>query len=229
MGVLLSEMLAFSPQNRGGMGNHITHPVSGPGKPLFTRVFQGLNVHMLPSVGAYIPAAACALRPPCRCRSRRPVCPAGGIVSRRRRRPAAPLYGRCRTRLAPVPGQAAKPPPGNNGNMSPSTTYSACSTHSPAGGSRIPGHSWRTTFLPACGWPHARHGSAPGSPQLSPRTSGQLGPKSSGFSAAGSRSLRRPSRSSRGKRRRGSRAGALSCFPEQAGGSPSSAVPAGCR
>lgn len=146
MGVLLSEMLAFSPQNRGGMGNHITHPVSGPGKPLFTRVFQGLNVHMLPSVGAYIPAAACALRPPCRCRSRRPVCPAGGIVSRRRRRPAAPLYGRCRTRLAPVPGQAAKPPPGNNGNMSPSTTYSACSTHSPAGGSRIPGHSWRTTF-----------------------------------------------------------------------------------
>jgi hypothetical protein len=222
-------MLAFSPQNWGGMGNHITHPVSGPGKPLFTRFFQVLNVHMPPSVGAYIPAAACALRPPCRCWSRRPVCPAGGIVSRRRRRPAAPLYGRDRTRPAPAPGQGAKPPPGNSGNMRLSTTYSACSTHSPAGGSRIPRHSWRTIFLPAFGWPHARHGSAPGRPQLSPRTSGQVGPKSSGFSAAGSRSLRRPSRSSRGKRRRGSRAGALACFPEQAGGSPSSAVPAGCR
>lgn len=144
------------------MGNHITHPVSGPGKPLFTRVFQVLNVHMPPSVGAYIPAADCALRPPCRCRSRRPVCPAGGIVSRRRRRPAAPLYGRGRTRPAQAPGQGAKPPPGNSGNTRLSTTYSACSIHSPAGDSRIPGHSWRTTFLPAFGWPHARHGSALG-------------------------------------------------------------------
>ena len=182
-----------------------------------------------PSGDAYIPAVARALRPPCRCRSRRPVCPAGGIVSRRRRRPAAPLYGRGRTRPAPAPGQGVRPPPGNNGNTRPSTTCGAYSTHSPAGGSRIPGHSWRTTFLPACGWPHARHGSAPGRPQLSPRTSGQLGPKSSGFSAAGSRSPRRPSRSSRGRKRRGSRAGALACFPEQAGGSLSSAVPAGCR
>lgn len=222
-------MLAFSPQNLGGMGNHITHPVSGPGKPLFTRLFQVLNVHMPPSVGAYIPAADCALRPPCRRRSRRPVCPAGGIVSRRRRRPAAPLYGRGWTRPAQAPGQGAKPPPGNSGNTRPSTTYSACSTHSPAGDSRIPGHSWRTTFLPAFGWPHARHGSALGRPQLIPRTSGQVGPKSSEFSAAGSRSPRRPSRSSRGRKRRGSRAGALACFPEQAGGSLSSAVPAGCR
>lgn len=222
-------MLAFSPQNRGGMGNHITHPVSSPGKPLFTRVFQVLNVHMPPSVGAYIPDAACASRPPCRRRSRRPVCPVGGIVSRRRRRPAAPLYGRGWTRPAPAPGQGAKPPPGNNGNTRLSTTYSACSTHSPAGDSRIPGHSWRTTFLPACGWPHARRGSAPGRPQLIPRTSGQVGPKSFGFSAAGSRSLRRPSRSSRGRRRRGSRAGVWACFSEQAGGSLSSAVPTGCR
>ena len=211
------------------MGNHITHPVSGPGKPLFTRVFQVLNVHMPPSVGAYIPAADCALRPPCRCRSRRPVCPAGGIVSRRRRRPAAPLYGRGRTRPAQAPGQGAKPPPGNSGNTRLSTTYSACSIHSPAGDSRIPGHSWRTTFLPAFGWPHARHGSALGRPQLIPRTSGPGGPESSGFLAGRCTTPPPPAPYFYHPCAPGSRPGALACFPEQAGGSLSSAVPAGCR
>ena len=216
MGVLLSEMLAFFSAEQGWNGKSYYPPVSGPGKPLFTKGFSGPKC----------PHAALCRRIYSRCRLRfatslqvpeqKARLPCRGIVSRRRRRPAAPLYGRGGQGLRSSRARG-KPPPGNNGNTRLSTTYSACSIHSPAE---------TAVFRVIVGAPpfyQLSDGRTLGTGQLSgvhssfPGLRAKLARSPLNFQQPVAEAPRRPSRSSRGRKRRGSRAGALACFPEQAG------------
>ena len=158
-------MLAVSGQNGAGHENIRPTPKAAPESPVISGFFEGKCSHISPGISAYIPAVFSASRLWHRPRSSSVCAYPGERPCRRRGKSGFPGPGRLASVRPPAQDQGAERPPGSSGKRPPSSTCPAYSNHSPAAGSRILCHSWRTTLSPACGsWPFPR-----GSSRLIPR------------------------------------------------------------
>ena len=142
---------------------------------------MGQKLTAIPAFAAYNRAAVFALQLLRKPRSNRPVYLPVGMPHYKRNTSAYPAWSRSWLMPLPTPDQGVVWPSGNIGNMILSTTCPAYSTpRNPREGNRIPGHSWCTCSLPACGLPPVQGEEVSGVLLcLFPwaLTSGQVGPK----------------------------------------------------